>query len=136
MGLAALAAAGAQFAVLGGASALTVPVPTAPVASDVGQWNGQLEEVRRYRRPHYRGHHRYYRHRHFRRRRPGYGYYYGGWWYARPWWMVPAPRPAPNYGGNRHVNWCLSRYRSYNPSTDRYLGFDGRYHRCHSPFRP
>ena len=19
-------------------------------------------------------------------RHPGFGYYYGGWWYARPWW--------------------------------------------------
>jgi len=23
----------------------------------------------------------------FRARRPGYGYYYGGWWYPRPYWQ-------------------------------------------------
>ena len=133
LGLAALAAAGAQFASLGGASALTVPVPTAPVASEVGQWNGQLEQVR-IRRPHYRGRHSYYRHRHYRHRRRGYTHYYGGWWYASPWWVI-RPHRVPNYGGSRHVNWCLSRYRSYRPSTNMYLGFDGRHHRCRSPFR-
>ncbi|MBL8894521.1 MAG: hypothetical protein JNJ53_07965 [Rhizobiales bacterium] len=21
-------------------------------------------------------------------KRPGYGFYYGGWWYAKPWWKV------------------------------------------------
>jgi hypothetical protein len=24
----------------------------------------------------------------FRYRRPGYAYYYGGWWYPRPWWTI------------------------------------------------
>ncbi len=30
-------------------------------------------------------------------------------------------------GGNSHVGWCLSRYRSYNPATNRYLTYGGVY---------
>jgi hypothetical protein len=33
----------------------------------------------------------------YRYHRAGYGYYYGGWWYARPWWVV-GPAWAPGYG--------------------------------------
>ncbi|MDJ0930306.1 MAG: BA14K family protein [Breoghania sp.] len=44
-------------------------------------------------------------------------------------------RPWPYYRGRRtHVDWCLRRYRSYNPRTNRFLGYDGRYHRCRSPY--
>lgn len=28
------------------------------------------------------------------------------------------------------VTYCISRFRSYNPETGFYFGFDGRYHRC------
>ena len=38
-------------------------------------------------------------------RRPGFGYYYGGYWYARPWWTIdvgvpfgPVVEYAPIYG--------------------------------------
>ncbi|WP_321505824.1 BA14K family protein [Breoghania sp.] len=55
-----------------------------------------------------------------------------GWRYRR----YPPPPPRAYYrGGRAHVNWCLRRYRSYNPRTDSYLGYDGRYHRCRSPYR-
>ena len=50
--------------------------------------------------------------------------------YVRPRYV--RPRAAVRGG---HVRWCLNRYRSYNPATDSYRGYDGRYHRCHSPFR-
>ena len=37
-------------------------------------------------------------------RRAGYGYYYGGWWYPRPWWSVGVGvYPSPYYGGCRKV---------------------------------
>lgn len=46
------------------------------------------------------------------------------------------PPPPPVWGtSSAHVRWCMNRYRSYNPRTDTYLGFDGRYHRCRSPYR-
>ena len=46
------------------------------------------------------------------------------------------PPPPPVYGGYppAHIQWCLNRYRTYNPATNLYLGFDGRYHVCRSPF--
>lgn len=44
--------------------------------------------------------------------------------------------PPPRYRRSRsHVNWCLNRYRSYNPRTDQFLGYDGYYHYCRSPYR-
>ena len=35
---------------------------------------------------------------------------------------------------NSHVRWCLNRYRSYNPRTDTFLGYDGYRRRCRSPY--
>jgi hypothetical protein len=55
------------------------------------------------------------------------GYYYNDY-----------PRYAPRRytrSYNRHVNWCLDRYRSYNPATDRFLSYSGNYVRCNSPYR-
>jgi hypothetical protein len=52
----------------------------------------------------------------------GYGYddgYYGNHYYS---------------GGGDHVQWCLNRYRSYNPRTDTYMGYDGYRHRCRAPY--
>lgn len=40
-------------------------------------------------------------------------------------------RPAPVYrGGYSHVDACYARYRSYDPRSDTYIGYDGRAHRC------
>lgn len=76
---------------------------------------------------------------------PGYTYFYGGFWYPWPWWSnVWTFQVGENGGywnggyssgrGSRHVSWCMGRYRSYNPRTDSYTGYDGRQHRCISPF--
>lgn len=40
---------------------------------------------------------------------------------------------AYGYGGSATTDgtaWCASRYRSYNPATGTYLGYDGSYHSC------
>jgi len=64
-----------------------------------------------------------------------------------PLWLPPAPYPymdappmvyAPNYylngpGAQVHIEWCVARYRSYNPATNMYLGYDGNYYRCRGP---
>lgn len=34
----------------------------------------------------------------------------------------------------QHTRWCLNRYNSYNPRTDMYLSFSGRYKYCSSPY--
>jgi hypothetical protein len=33
-------------------------------------------------------------------------------------------------GYDSHVSRCEARFRSYNAETDKYLGYDGRYHYC------
>ena len=76
----------------------------------------------------------------YRYRHGGFRHYNNGWWYASPFWfgaIAAAPyyyaRPRAYYGGG-HVEWCLNRYNSYNPRTDSFLGYDGYYRRCNSPY--
>ncbi len=37
--------------------------------------------------------------------------------------------PAPVYGGDE-VSYCMSRFRSYDPGSGTYLGYDGYRHPC------
>ena len=48
----------------------------------------------------------------------------------------PKYKRAPHYGSQwqAHVAYCKSKYRSYNPATDQYLGYDGYYHFCKAPY--
>lgn len=41
-----------------------------------------------------------------------------------------ASRRSYRGSSSSHVRWCLSRYRSYDPDTDTYVGRDGHRHRC------
>jgi hypothetical protein len=80
-------------------------------------------------------------------------YYFGGWWYPRPWWHGPgeayARRPGTyrgywtdyewaegdyTVGTDEHIEWCFGHYRSYDPDTDSFMGRDGERHPCRSPF--
>lgn len=79
-------------------------------------------------------------------------HYYGGYWYQNPWWTYPAIgigigigagayyddyyAPPPRAYGNRHVRWCLDRYRSYNPRTNTWVAYSGRVNQCISPYGP
>ncbi|MGA8612012.1 MAG: BA14K family protein [Xanthobacteraceae bacterium] len=56
---------------------------------------------------------------------PGYYDYYPGYGPGPYYDYVPA---APVAGAN--VAWCQAHFRSYNPGTGTYLGFDGQYHSC------
>jgi hypothetical protein len=63
---------------------------------------------------------------------PYYGGYYGGY-YPAPYYA--APYPAPGYyagpaGGGDDVAYCMQRYRSYDPQTGTFLGYDGARHPC------
>ncbi len=60
---------------------------------------------------------------------PGYGYgpyAYGNYGYGPPPVAV-APGPVVAGGG---VAYCESRFRSYDPASGTYLGFDGQRHPC------
>lgn len=54
----------------------------------------------------------------------------------RPVYVAPRPvyraAPAPVYYGaaNSHVAACSARYRSYDPRSDTFLGYDGYRHAC------
>jgi hypothetical protein len=108
-----------------------------PAFSDIGIQNPDLLIQARHRHGH-RYYPRYSRHHHghrYRYRRDGYSHFYGGYFYAWPWWynsLYYYPRRTYAYGA--HERWCLNRYRSYNPRTDMFLGYDGRYRYCNSPY--
>ncbi|WP_408015577.1 BA14K family protein [Rhizobium alarense] len=55
--------------------------------------------------------------------------------YYRPRYYRPPVYRAPVYGGSAHVRWCLNRYRTYNPATNRYHAGGGVYPICYSPYR-
>lgn len=50
-----------------------------------------------------------------------------------PVYVDPGYRP-PTRSWERHVDWCLDRYRSYNPRTNQFLSSSGYYKACRSPF--
>lgn len=50
-----------------------------------------------------------------------------------PVYVEPGYRPPRNVWA-RHVEWCLNRYRSYNPRTNEFLSSSGYYKTCRSPF--
>jgi hypothetical protein len=90
---------------------------------------------RRYHGPRYRYPYRTYK------------YYYGGYWYNRPYWNIYVPLPfiavppvyvAPRYRNYsaQHINWCMSRYRSYNVRTNTWVSYSGQVRQCISPFGP
>jgi hypothetical protein len=59
--------------------------------------------------------------------------------YAPPPPVVYAPPPPPPvyYGRawtEAHVEWCITRYRSYNPATNTFVGYDGYVHQCVGPY--
>ncbi len=59
--------------------------------------------------------------------------YYGPRVYVAP--PVVIVRPGYRRGYGAHRNWCLSRYRSYNPSNNLYIAYGNVYKTCRSPYR-
>ncbi len=108
--------------------------------------NVRRHDGRRYDGRYGRNAYRHYDHRHhgkrYKYRHGNYRYYRDGWWYGWPWWLgvgvgvgVGIYLDEPVYlGDDRHVAWCLRRYRSYNPATNTWFGYDRRVHVCISPY--
>jgi hypothetical protein len=108
------------------------------MAADQVQWRGN--------RGAWRGRHAY-RGGYYYRRGPGAGAIIGGLaagaliggaiasqsrpYYDAPVYAAPAPvYGAPVYGGNDAVAYCMQRFRSYDPGSGTYLGYDGLRHPC------
>ena len=67
----------------------------------------------------------------------GYGPYYGapyayypGPYYPGPYAAAPPAPAAPAYSSEDSEDYCAQRFRSYDPSTGTYLGYDGQRHPC------
>jgi hypothetical protein len=69
------------------------------------------------------------------------------YYYAPPprvYYPPPPPTAYPAYpaygyavgpqASSRHVDWCYSRYKSYNVQRNSWVGYDGYVHQCISPF--
>jgi len=135
----------AMLAAAGTGNAAAIPASGLPALPDyttdtsltvpVAHRHFHSRRSHRHAHPRWRHSHRYDRRRHgprYKNRRRGHRHYYRGYWYSSPWWFYSTPRRYYS----RHVRWCLDRYRSYNLKTDMFFGFDGKYHRCRSPYRP
>lgn len=51
--------------------------------------------------------------------------YYGGGYYSGPGYYAAAPGPSGNA-----VAYCSQRFKSYDPASGTYLGYDGERHPC------
>ena len=66
----------------------------------------------------------------------GCGYYGPRRYYAPRRYYRPRYERPRYYGGrSAHVRWCLNRYRTYDPYTNRYHAGGGVYRLCYSPYR-
>lgn len=55
-------------------------------------------------------------------------YYPGPYYYYDPYYAPPLPPPA--YYGSDDIGYCMARFRSYDPRSGTYMGYDGRRHPC------
>ena len=81
-------------------------------------------------------------------------HFYRGFYYETPWWTLPFA-VGDSIGSNRyydgdedyydedndddgwdnsHIEWCLNRYRSYNPRNNMWVSYSGKVNECISPF--
>jgi len=58
------------------------------------------------------------------------GYYGGGPYYGGAYYADPGYYAEPYAGGGGGVEYCMQRFRSYDPNTGTYMGNDGRRHPC------
>jgi hypothetical protein len=125
-------------AALVGLTALTLAVPANAGGRGHGGHGG-------YGRGGYGGHHSYHHYHHDNGFSAvgagllgfGVGAIVGSALTPREVYVAPAPPPPPRYVGYRPAPWtpdwysyCYSRYRSFNPNTGTFLGYDGYEHFC------
>jgi hypothetical protein len=128
------------------ASAATLPSPAVVAPGDTVM----VEEVhRRHRADRPR---RWDRRAHgprYRSARPGFRHHHRGYYYSSPWWTGPAigfglSLPGITFGltapyarsglPTAHVQWCMNRYRTYNPATNLFYARVGVQAHCRSPY--
>ena len=128
-------------ALLAATTWVAAPAAAAPISSSVGLQNAVESPVQTvrggWRGGGYRGGYRGYR---------GYGFYGGlgtglivggalasPYYYGNPYGYAPYggyPYTAAPYAGGDAVAYCSQRFRSYDPGSGTYLGYDGLRHPC------
>jgi hypothetical protein len=66
----------------------------------------------------------------------------GSYWYQKPFKVYRygdfkhghRHHHAHHHHRSKHAAWCSGRYRSYNPSTDTFVGKGHKHYRCNSPY--
>ena len=108
-----------------------VPVPEASAVEQV-QYRYERRERRMERPRHWHGH------RGYRERRPGYRRHSDGWWYPMAAFGLGAAIGGAidndRRVGNRHVDWCANRYRSYRAYDNTFQPNNGPRRACQSPY--
>ena len=75
-------------------------------------------------------------------------HFHRGYYYSTPWWTLPlivGDGYSRRYDydddyvdaydlNSAHVEWCMDRYRSYNPRTNTWVSYSGVVHECISPY--
>ncbi len=121
------------------ASAAALPSPAIVAPGDTAM----VEEVRRHNRAdRQRRWDRRYHGPRYRSPRAGFRHRHGGFYYAHPWWLGPGISfgltvPGVSLGlglPSAHVQWCMNRYRTYDPGSDTYFPRVGVRARCSSPY--
>jgi BA14K-like protein len=106
-------------------------LPIAPLVIDTNVSDAGIIQV---------NHRDWNRKRHGKRCREAFGdcrHFHGGFYYERPWWTLPViidDDYDDDDVGDSHVEWCLDRYRSYNPRTNTWVSYSGEVRECVSPY--
>ena len=59
-----------------------------------------------------------------------YGYYGNNYYYDDPYYYDDTVVAAAPLAGDDAVAYCMRRYKSYDPASGTYLGYDGQRHPC------
>lgn len=99
-------------------------------------FDGRRDWKRQHRDGYYNGH------RGYREKRRGYRRHSDGWWYPLAAFGAGAilggaitnGHPSSRSLGQRHYQWCASRYKTYRASDNTYVPSAGRRAVCNSPY--
>jgi hypothetical protein len=59
----------------------------------------------------------------------------GSYWYQKPFLVYRyGDFQNGSHNASSHEAWCSERYRSYDPASDTFMGYDNKRHRCNSPY--
>ncbi len=103
---------------------LLEPVPNAVQALEA---DNSAQQPARMQLAQYHHHHHHYHHHHHHHHHGG---FFPGFAVGAAIGGMMAASPPPDYRYGRSVRWCMQHYRSYDPRSETYMGYDGRRHSC------